>query len=169
VLVRDPATDAGAATSFACPQKCKRLCGRTTRARSGRDASVLASADALALSPGSGRLTQPAVHYLFLNTRVPPFDDVWVRRAVNFAVDRRAVVRAFGWGSAVATCQVLPPNFPGYQRYCPYHAPQLRAARRLIQASGTRGARVVAWTNPFLAAEARAIVPVLRRRTGDPA
>ena len=58
---------------------------------------------------------------------------------------------------------MTPPNFPGYGRYCPYHAPQLRTARRLIQVSGTRGARVVVWTNPFLEPGARSIVPVLRR------
>ena len=39
-------------------------------------------------------------------------------------IDRRAVVRAGGGGAAAGpTCQILPPNFPGYVRYCPYGAP----------------------------------------------
>ena len=80
---------------------------------------------------------------LFLNTRVPPFDDERVRQALNVAVDRRAVVRAVGGpAAATPTCQILPPNFPGYVRYCPYDAPDLRTARRLVAASGTRGMRV---------------------------
>ena len=89
-----------------------------------------------------------SVTALFLNTRVPPFDDARVRRAVSLAVDRRAVVRIVGGPeTAGPTCQILPPNFPGYVPYCPHHVPRLAAARRLVRASGTRGMRVTVWTN----------------------
>jgi YVTN family beta-propeller protein len=99
---------------------------------------------------------QYATNYLFLNTRVPPFDDIRVRKALNYAIDRRAVARILGGlTSARPTCQVLPPSFPGYRRYCPYtvnprsdgvwRAPDLDKARRLIAASHTRGARVRVW------------------------
>ena len=101
---------------------------------------------------------------LFLNTRVAPFDDERVRRALNYGIDRRAVVRAVG-GSAqgTPTCQILPPNFPGYVRYCPYGAPDLRTARRLVAASGTRGIPVTVWSNEGLAPAARPAVGLLRR------
>ena len=92
----------------------------------------------------------------FLNTRVPPFNDVRVRRAINYAVDRDQLAALWG-GRAQATlsCQVLPPNMPGYQPYCPYtpnpqpngayHGPDLTTARRLIASSRTTQTPVTVW------------------------
>jgi YVTN family beta-propeller protein len=90
---------------------------------------------------------QPATIALFLNTRLPPFDRLDVRRAINYAADRRAAVRAVG-GPDVAqpTCQILPPGFPGYAPYCPYEGPDLARARALIARSGTRGIKVTFWS-----------------------
>jgi peptide/nickel transport system substrate-binding protein len=97
-------------------------------------------------------------------TRVAPFNDRRVRRALNYAIDRRAVVRATGGSTAATpTCQILPPNFPGYVHYCPYRAPELRTARRLVTASGTRGMRVTVWTNEALKRPAIPVVALLRR------
>jgi peptide/nickel transport system substrate-binding protein len=64
---------------------------------------------------------QLSTNFLFLNINARPFNKLIVRRALNFAFDRRAAVS--GWGgpiAAKATCQVLPPGLPGYRPYCPY-------------------------------------------------
>jgi peptide/nickel transport system substrate-binding protein len=90
---------------------------------------------------------------MFLNTRVPPFDDLRVRQALNYAVDRKHIVDLRGETlAAQPTCQLLPPPVPGYRPYCPYTlgrnpagtwtAPDLAKARALVAASGTRGMRV---------------------------
>ena len=99
---------------------------------------------------------RPNIQALFLNTRVPPFNRLDARRAINFAVDRAAATNAWG-GPSVAepTCQILPPNFPGYRPYCPYTAgstkrgkwtaPDLAKAKALVARSGTRGMKVTVW------------------------
>jgi YVTN family beta-propeller protein len=112
-----------------------------------------------------------AVTYLFLNTKVPPFDDLRVRRAVNYAVDRAAGIRVSARGvGADPTCQILPPDFPGYKRFCPFargnvwREADLLRGRRLVAASGTRGALVTVWIpenhkqeGPFAAALFRSL------------
>jgi peptide/nickel transport system substrate-binding protein len=98
----------------------------------------------------------PELDFMWLNTRTPPFDDARVRRALNYAVDRRAITRiAGGPGLAQPTCQYLPPGFPNYAPSCRYtrhpgsggawSGPDIAQARRLIEQSGTRGMAVTVW------------------------
>jgi peptide/nickel transport system substrate-binding protein len=92
-----------------------------------------------------------ADYYFAFNTRIPPFNNLDARKAVNYATDRNALVKVYGGPKlAVPTCQVLPPNFPGYQPYCPYtknpggkwSAPDMAKAQQLMKASGMKGQAV---------------------------
>jgi peptide/nickel transport system substrate-binding protein len=101
------------------------------------------------------RYPNHVVFYLAFNTNRPPFNDSRARRAVNYALDRNKVVElAAGEDANRPTCQVLPPNFPAYRRYCPYTrpsadgawtAPDSTRAAGLVAASGTRRAPVTLW------------------------
>lgn len=92
-----------------------------------------------------------AIYYLALNVNIPPFDNIKARQAVNFAIDRNALVKIYG-GSKLASpaCQILPPGFPGHEPYCPYtknpgtkwSAPDLDKAKQLMKDSGTAGQKV---------------------------
>jgi len=115
---------------------------------------------------------RPTTNGIVLNTTLAPFNDIRVRRAVNDAMDRGAVVSAVG--SAVPTCQLIPPNFQGYRPFCPstlnpspdgkWSAPDLPRAHRLVAASQTAGTKVTVWatsTIPPFVAMARAFVSEL--------
>ncbi len=119
----------------------------------------------------------PVTDNVILNVRVPPFDDVRVRRALNYAIDRRAIVKLYGGpGAAHPTCQILPPQIPGFRRYCPYtrhptrtgawRGPDLARARRLVSASGTSGAKIAVLDTAqprIFFDEGRVVVAALRR------
>jgi peptide/nickel transport system substrate-binding protein len=97
------------------------------------------------------------MYHMAINTRVPPFDKLAVRQALNFATDRNAVLQLAGGKSlGQITCQVLPPHFPGHVDYCPYtqnpgarwSAPDMAKAQQMIDASGTKGMKVTVIATP---------------------
>jgi YVTN family beta-propeller protein len=114
---------------------------------------------------------------LGLNVHAAPFNDVRVRRALNYALNRARIAKLDGGSTAAQpTCQILPPGLTGYQRYCPYtsdpsrdgrwRSPNLPLARRLVAASGTAGMRVEVWDSPepqFAVNEGRVTVAALRQ------
>jgi peptide/nickel transport system substrate-binding protein len=108
--------------------------------------------------------TAPSTSHFFLNTRVAPFGDVRVRRAVNIAFDRNAFARRLGKVVAAPTCQLLPPASPGFRRFCPYAAgsgKRLEVARNLVRSSGTTGTEVAVWVPSAIVAQGRYMAAVL--------
>ena len=89
--------------------------------------------------------TPPNLMYFFMNTRVPPFTSLKVRRAVNYAISRRWLKRLAG-GLAHTTENILPPGYPSFRAHTLYRH-DLRKAKRLVRESGYEGKRVFVWNH----------------------
>ena len=93
--------------------------------------------------------TPPNLMYFFMNTQVPPFTSLKVRRAVNYAISRRWLKRLAG-GLVHTTENILPPGYPSFQPHSLYRH-NLRKAIRLVRESGYRGKRVIVWNHDIAA------------------
>ena len=102
---------------------------------------------------------QFAIEFAPLNTHLAPFNDVRVRQALNYAIDRAHIIQLYGGPDfAVPACQPVSPGLPGYTAYCPYtrdpspdgawSAPDMARARQLVRESGTSGEWVGVWGSP---------------------
>ena len=60
------------------------------------------------------------VNYMGMNTARAPFNNVALRKAVNYAIDRPAQVRLLGAYAGKRTSQLLVPGIPGYKPYNAY-------------------------------------------------
>jgi peptide/nickel transport system substrate-binding protein len=90
--------------------------------------------------------TTPSTYYFFMNTRTPPFDSLQARQAVNYAINRQALVNLRG-GLGVPTWNFLPPSYPQYKKITPTPYPyDLNKAKQLVQQSGTAGMKVTVYT-----------------------
>jgi peptide/nickel transport system substrate-binding protein len=85
--------------------------------------------------------------YFWMNTQRAPFDDVRVRRAVNYAIDPEALERIYA-GTMKATQQVLPPGMPGYRHFVLYPHDEAKA-RALIARADPSDREVTIWTDNF--------------------
>lgn len=68
------------------------------------------------LSSHLARGPSGCMRYIFLNTRLEPFNDLKVRQAVNYAIDRENIKRLQGGVAStgpIAT-SILPPGIPGH-------------------------------------------------------
>jgi ABC-type oligopeptide transport system substrate-binding subunit len=74
---------------------------------------------------------QLGISYFELNTRQGVFADVTLRRALNFAIDRRRLAAA---RNELPSEEYLPPGLPGYKRLSVYSLrPDVRKARAIMR------------------------------------
>ena len=121
--------------------------------------SNLGTADIIKLSSNAALQGQihvsprPSLTYIFLNNQVPPLNNLDVRKAINYAVNRTEILKQ--WGGPLAgspSDQIIPPGQTDYKQYTIYpNTPNLswrrsscrnRASRRRSRScSGRRTTR----------------------------
>ena len=108
--------------------------------------SNLATADIIRISHDTALASQvhqsprPETTYLFLNNEVAPFNNIDVRKAINYAINRTAIEQQWG-GPLVGSVssQIMVPGALGYAHYSAYpDTPNLAMAKKLMQESGVK-------------------------------
>ena len=93
--------------------------------------------------------TQPliATSYMFMNVQMKPLDNVKVRRALSWAIDRHKLVQLQA-GQAVTLWQFYPNGLPGHEEGKVFYGYDPRKARRLLSAAGyPNGFRTILYTD----------------------
>ncbi len=73
-------------------------------------------------------------YFYSVNTTRPPFDNVWVRRALTFAIDRESITRDLLKGSRDPWGRLTPLGYPGYVGPKPVAYDAVRARECLAKA-----------------------------------
>lgn len=83
-------------------------------------------------------LEQPGLNvgYLAYNTTKKPFDDVRVRKAVNMAINKQAIVDAVYLGTGIPATNPIPPTMWSYNKSIKDDAFDPAAAKKLLAAAG---------------------------------
>jgi dipeptide transport system substrate-binding protein len=83
-------------------------------------------------------LEQPGLNigYLAYNTTKKPFDDVRVRKAINMAIDKNAIISAVYLSTGVAAVNPIPPGQWSYNKALKDDAFNPAEAKKLLAAAG---------------------------------
>ncbi|MDO8249354.1 MAG: ABC transporter substrate-binding protein [Rhodoferax sp.] len=97
-----------------------------------------ADVPAIRKDPNVVVLEQPGLNvgYLAYNTTKKPFDDVRVRKAVNMAINKQAIVDAVYLGTGIAAKNPIPPTQWSYNNAVKDDAFDPAAAKKLLAAAG---------------------------------
>jgi dipeptide transport system substrate-binding protein len=88
------------------------------------------------------------VAYLAYNTLIPPFDKVEVRKALNMAINRQAIVDAVFQGAATVAKNPIPPTMWSYNDAVVDDAFDPEAAKKMLEDAGVSGLKMKIWAMP---------------------
>jgi len=76
-----------------------------------------------------------SLYYIFMNLRIKPFDDIRVRQAVCYTIDKGALLKVWSGQGTIAN-EIIPPEFPAFEALNIYPGPDLEKARALLAQAG---------------------------------
>ncbi len=105
-------------------------------------------------------ITGANIGYLGINVTKKPFNNVLVRQALSYAVDKEALIKAVYRGYATPADNLLPPSIWGYNNKIPKYKFNLKKAKALLVKAGyPKGFSLRLWAMPI----ARAYMPNAKR------
>jgi peptide/nickel transport system substrate-binding protein len=84
-----------------------------------------------------------STYYFWMNMQKPPFNDLKVRQAVNYAINSEALERIYS-GQLKALHGILPPGMPGHEEFdlYPYN---MAKAKQLIKEANPSDRNITVW------------------------
>jgi dipeptide transport system substrate-binding protein len=109
-----------------------------------------ADIEAMKQEPGITVMEQEGLNvgYLAYNTQMKPFDDPRVRKALNMAIDKQAIIDAVFQGTGKIAKNPIPPTMWSYDELTvddPHHP---EAAKKLLEEAGVSGLKMKIWAMP---------------------
>ncbi|HQY43349.1 MAG TPA: ABC transporter substrate-binding protein [Paracoccaceae bacterium] len=88
------------------------------------------------------------VAYLAYNNSVAPFDNVNVRKALNMAINKQAILDAVYQGTGQAAKNPIPPTMWSYNDAVTDDAYDPEAAKKMLEEAGVSGLSMKVWAMP---------------------
>ena len=88
------------------------------------------------------------VGYLAYNTQQKPFDDAKVRKALNMAIDKHALVDAVFGGAGMVAKNALPPSVWSYDDQIADDGYDPDGAKKLLDEAGVKDLKLKLWAMP---------------------
>jgi dipeptide transport system substrate-binding protein len=109
-----------------------------------------ADIEAMKADPDINLLEQEGLNigYLAYNTKVAPFDKPEVRKALNMAIDKQAIIDVVFQGSGQAAKNLIPPTMWSYNDAIADDAYDPEAAKQMLADAGVSGLSMKVWAMP---------------------
>ena len=88
------------------------------------------------------------VSYLAYNTQQKPFDDVRVRKALNMAINKQAIIDAVYQGTGQVAVNPIPPTMWSYDKATKDDSYDPEGAKKLLAEAGVKGLQMDLWAMP---------------------